>query len=376
MTTVASIPIAERVPFLDVGATYTEIRAEIDRSIARVLDSGWFLLGESLAAFEREFARRCGVAHCVGVGSGLDALVLILRAADIGPGDEVLVPANTFVATWLAVTYVGATPVGVEPDPESYNMDPSDAARRITDRTRAVIPVHLYGQPAEMDALRTLCDQHGLRLFEDAAQAHGATYRGRPAGSLSDAAAWSFYPGKNLGAFGDGGAVTTNDDALAERISVLRNYGSRVKYVHDELGMNSRLDEIQSAVLLTKLAHLDEWNARRRAIAARYRDELAGAPLQLPNAPGHVESSWHLFVARVDGREAFRDHLRERGVETLVHYPLAPHLQPAYAGLGLRRGSYPIAERLQDEVVSLPIGPHMSDEQVSAVIDACRSFER
>jgi dTDP-4-amino-4,6-dideoxygalactose transaminase len=256
-----------RVPFLDLKAAHAELRAELDAAYARVMDSGWFVLGDELAAFEAEFAAYCGARHCVGVGNGLDALHLILRAMQIGPGDEVIVPANTYIATWLAVSYAGAAPVPVEPDPRTFNLDPARVEAAVTPRTKAVMPVHLYGQPADVDAVREVAARHGLRVIEDAAQAQGARYRGRAAGSLADAAGFSFYPGKNLGAAGDAGAVTTDDDALAAELRRLRNYGSPAKYQHDVKGFNSRLDELQAAVLRVKLRRLDEWNARRAAVA-------------------------------------------------------------------------------------------------------------
>ncbi len=272
-----------KVPFLDLSRTHDTIRADLDATWHRILDRSRYILGEEVEAFETEFARYCGAEHAIGVANGLDALHLILRANDVGPGDEVLVPSNTFIATWLAVSQVGATPVAVEPDPATYNMDPAAAARAINGRTKAIIPVHLYGQPADMAALRDLARRHGLLCIEDAAQAHGSTFDGRPAGSLGDAAAFSFYPGKNLGALGDGGAITTSDSAMAHRMRELANYGSSEKYVHRQRGLNSRLDELQAALLRVKLRHLDAWNARRRAIAGTYRDSLEGCGLALPH---------------------------------------------------------------------------------------------
>ena len=365
-----------RVPFLDLKAPYRELREEMDAAARRVLESGWFILGAEVEAFEREFAEYCGAKHCVGVANGLDALHLILRAMKIGPGDEVIVPSNTFVATWLAVSYAGATPVPVEPDPATFNLDPALVEEAITERTRAVIPVHLYGQPAEMDAIREVAAGYGLRVIEDAAQAQGARYRGRPAGSLADAAGFSFYPGKNLGALGDAGAVTTDDARLAEELRRLRNYGSPVKYRHDVKGVNSRLDELQAALLRVKLRRLDEWNARRARLAQKYLQELEGVPdLALPSAPDHAEPVWHLFVVRHPRRDALQQHLAERGVGTLIHYPLPPHRQPAYAEQGRPEGSLPVAEALAREVLSLPIGPHLSDEEADYVVEAVTSFK-
>jgi dTDP-4-amino-4,6-dideoxygalactose transaminase len=364
-----------RVPFLDLKAPYAELREGLDAASRRVMESGWFITGGELKAFEEEFAAYCGARHCVGVGNGLDALHLILRALKIGEGDEVIVPSNTFIATWLAVTQAGATPVPVEPDPRTYNLDPSAIEAAITPRTRALLPVHLYGQCADMDAIREVAAPYGLKVIEDAAQAQGATYRGRRAGSLADAAGFSFYPGKNLGALGDAGAVVTDDDALAEEIRRLRNYGSRRKYVHEAKGFNSRLDEMQAALLRVKLAKLDEWNARRRRAAERYVQELEGAPdLTLPSAPEWAEPVWHLFVVRHPRRDALREHLEASGVGTLVHYPIPPHMQEAYSELGIERGSLPVSEAMAEEVLSLPIGPHLSDEEQAYVIAQVSAF--
>lgn len=362
------------VPFLDVQASYLELKPEIDEAVARVLTSGWYLLGAELEAFEKEFAAYLGVRHCIGVGNGLDALHLSLRALGIGPGDEVLVPSNTYIATWLAVTYAGAIPIPVEPDPTTYNLDPDKLVSALTERTKAVIPVHLYGQPADMDPVVAFARQHGLRVLEDAAQAHGARYRGRRVGGLGDAAGWSFYPGKNLGALGDGGAVTTNDDALAERLRLLRNYGSTRKYHHEEAGFNSRLDELHAAVLRVKLRHLEAWNSRRRVIAAFYLNALATVDLVLPVVPNWAEPVWHLFVVQSSARDALQRYLRGCGVSTLSHYPLAPHLQGAYRQLELSPGSLPIAERLQQRVLSLPLGPQLQLSQAQTVATSLRAY--
>ena len=358
------------VPFLDLKPAYAELKGEIDAALARVLDSGRFLLGSELEAFEAEFARVAGVKHCIGVGNGLEALALVLRAAGVGPGHEVIVPSFTFIATWIAVSQVGARPVPVEVEERSYNLDPARLADAITSRTRAVIPVHLFGRPAEMDAIRDVVRSREIFVLEDAAQAHGASLRGRPAGALGDAAAWSFYPGKNLGAFGDGGAVTTDDEQIASRVRTLRNYGSRTKYVHEMLGTNSRLDDMQAGVLRAKLAMLGDWNRRRADVARRYLDELASLPLGLPPVDAGFDTSWHLFVVRVRERDRVQAALRARGVETLVHYPIPPHLQGAYSALGAGPGSYPIAERISDEVLSLPIGPHLDTPSQERVIEA------
>lgn len=346
----------------------------MDTAVTRVLDSGFYLLGKEVEAFEREFAEYLGVQHCVGVGNGLDALHLSLRALGVGPGDEILVPSNTYIATWLAVSYAGASLVPVEPDERTYNLDPSRIEESITARTKAIIPVHLYGQPADMDPILEIARKHNLWVLEDAAQGHGARYKGKRVGGLGDIAGWSFYPGKNLGALGDGGAVTTNDPELADRVRVLRNYGSRVKYYNEVRGLNSRLDEVQAAILRVKLRSLDTWNDRRRHLAAWYTQELRDTGLLLPYVPEWTESVYHLFVVRSSQRNALQQHLKDLGIATLIHYPVPPHLQDAYRDLRLGEGSQPIAERIHREVLSLPFGPHLSEEQAAVVIDAVRSF--
>ena len=360
-----------KVEFLSLKAAYEELRPEIDTAVSRVLASGRYLLGPELESFEREFARYVGAPHCVCVGSGLDALIFSLRSMGVGTGDEVLVPALTFVATWLAVTHVGATPVPVEPDPRTCNLDPQRLEDAITSRTRAVIPVHLYGQPADLDAIAEIAARRGLRVLEDAAQAHGARYRGRRVGGIGDAA-WSFYPGKNLGAFGDAGAVTTRDGDFADEIRRLRNYGSREKYHHEVAGWNSRVDELQAAILRVRLAALDAWNARRAAIASLYLEALAETSLVLPHVPDWADPVWHLFVVRSPQRDALREHLAAAGVETGVHYPIPPHLQPAYRALGIAPGKLPISEAIHREVLSLPIGPHLPRDHARFAIDAIR----
>ena len=360
------------IPFLDLKAPHVELQDALDTTYRRVMDSGWYLLGREVEAFESEFAAYCGVKHCIGVGNGLDALHLILRAMDIGAGDEVIVPSNTYIATWLAVSYAGATPVPVEPDEATFNIDPERIEAAITPRTKAILAVHLYGQPADMDPINAVARKHGLRVIEDAAQAHGARYKGRRTGSLGDAAGFSFYPGKNLGAIGDGGAVVTNDDAIAARVRVLRNYGSQVKYYNEIKGYNSRLDELQAAFLRVKLACLDEWNARRAVIADVYRGTLAAVGLRLPHVPEWAEPAWHLFVVRVAERSRLTDNLDRQGIGWLIHYPLPPHLQEAYRELDLPVGAFPIAEQMAQEVVSLPMGPHLTPTQASAVAVACR----
>lgn len=346
------------VPFLNLGAAYFELKSEIDSAISRVLESGWYILGPEVEAFEEEWARYCEANYAVGLANGLDALVLALRALDVGPGDEVIVPSNTYIATWLAVSAVGATPVPVEPDPATHNIDVTRIAAAITPATKVILPVHLYGLPADIDPILSLAKDHGLRVIEDAAQAHGARYKGKRIGAHGDIVCWSFYPGKNLGALGDGGAVTTDNADLADRIRVLRNYGSRVKYVNEVQGVNSRLDPIQAAVMLVKLKHLDDWTDRRRAIAALYDQGLAGAGLVLPHVPDWAEPAWHLYVVRCAKREDLQARLTGEGIGTLIHYPIPPHLQDAYAGANF--GPQPIAEQLSREVLSLPMGPQLN----------------
>ena len=364
-----------KVPFLELKPAYDELRVGFDAAYRRVMDSGWYVLGKELEAFEAEFAAYCGVNHCVGVGNGLDALHLILRGYGIGQGDEVIVPSNTYIATWLAVSYAGATPVPAEPDPRTYNLDPNRIESALTRRTKAIIPVHLYGQPADMDPIMEIARQHGLKVIEDAAQAQGARYKGRRTGSLGDAAGNSFYPAKNLGAFGDTGAVTTNSDELADRVRTLRNYGSKKKYYNDFKGFNSRLDELQAAFLRVKLVKLNEWNAWRTTIAHYYLNELQGLPeLVLPFVPADIDPVWHLFVVRHPRRDELQRHLAEAGIGTLIHYPVPPHLSGAYSDLGQRQGAYPIAEEQSRTVLSLPIGPHLNEEAQNHVIAAIRSF--
>ena len=355
------------IPFLDLGAAYRELKPEIDAAVSRVLESGWYILGPEVEAFETEWAAYCDAEHAVGLANGLDALTLALRALNIGPGDEVIVPSNTYIATWLAVTGVGATPVPVEPDAATHNIDPARIEAAITSRTRALLPVHMYGQPADMDPILDIASRHGLRVIEDAAQAHGARYKGQRIGAHGDIVCWSFYPGKNLGALGDAGAITTNDAALAERVALLRNYGSRQKYVNEEAGVNSRLDPIQAAVLRVKLGVLDEWTERRRAVAVAYTKGLAESGLTLPYVPDWADPAWHLYVVRTSDREALQDRMTEAGIGTLIHYPIPPHMQKAYANMNLTENTLPIAQQLAAEVLSLPIGPHLDLGSISIV---------
>jgi len=353
------------IPFLDLKQPYSELKEELDCAYQRVMNSGWYIHGTELKAFESEFADYCNVKYCIGVGNGLDALHLILRAMDIGEDDEVIVPSNTFIATWLAVSYAGATPVPVEPDEKTYNIDPSKIEAAITEKTKAIMPVHLYGQPADMDPILKIAARHHLRVIEDAAQAHGARYKGKRTGSLGDAAGFSFYPGKNLGAFGDGGAVTTNDSIIAERICQLKNYGSQRKYIHGIKGFNSRLDELQAAFLRVKLRHLDEWNARRCKLADCYRRCLDGVDIDLPKILSGLESIFHLFVIRTTHRDTLQNALKEAGIETLIHYPIPPHKQGAYKSI--QNFSLPIAESMSQEVLSLPMGPHLSSAMAEEI---------
>lgn len=355
------------LPFYDLAALHDEIADALAAAADRVVRSGHYILGREGERFEEEFAAYCGVRHCVGVGNGLDALTLILRALGIGQGDEVIVPDHTCVATWMAVSLAGATPVPVAAD-ATYTLDPAALAAAITPRTRAIIPVHLYGHPADMDAIAAAAG--GIPLIEDAAQGHGARYKGRRVGGLGLAAAFSFYPSKNLGALGDGGAVTTNDETLAVRLRLLRNYGSPRKYVHDVIGCNSRLDELQAALLSAKLPHLDRWNEARRVLAMRYADLLDGCPqLTLPQAAGWAEPVWHQYAIRCSARDALQAHLEARGIGTMIHYPIANHLQGAYAG------QYPPTPRaacaaLAGELLSLPISPALTHVQVDRVAGA------
>ncbi len=363
-----------QIPFLDVKAAYSELQSELDSAYKRVAASGYFVLGAELEAFEEEFARYCGSKFCVGVGNGLEALHLTLRAWEIGPGDEVIVPSNTFIATWLAVTYAGATPVPVEPVASTFNLDPDRIEAAVTPRTKAIVAVHLYGQPADMDPICEVARRHGLKILEDAAQAHGAKYKGRRTGALGDAAGFSFYPGKNLGALGDAGSVTTSDAELARRLRLLRNYGSARKYVHEMAGFNSRLDEMQAALLRVKLKCLDDWNDRRRRVADWYFEHLPKVfpNLALPFVPAWAEPCWHLYAVRARDRDSLQDSLTARGIGTLIHYPAPPHLQDAYRNLGHSAGSFPLAETIAREILSLPMGPHLDCNALAAILLAER----
>jgi dTDP-4-amino-4,6-dideoxygalactose transaminase len=358
------------IPFLDLKAPYLELKNELDEAIARVVGSGIYIGGVECDQFEVEYAKYCEAKHCIGVANGLDALHLTLRAMNVGLGDEVIVPSNTYIATWLAVSLCGAKPVPVEPD-STLNMNPALIESAITPSTKVILPVHLYGQPADMDPILAIARRHGLRVLEDGAQSHGARYNGVRLGSHGDAVAWSFYPGKNLGAMGDGGAITTNDEELADRLRLLRNYGSRVKYVNEVKGYNSRLDPLQAAVLRVKLTYLDKWNDRRRVVAAAYNDRLQGLDLILPSVLPRVESVWHLYVVRSQQRDLLQQKLRMAGVNTLIHYPIPPYKQQAYSE-SFKHREFPLATKIADEVLSLPIGPHLTVEQLQIVVSVMR----
>ncbi|MCR5675534.1 MAG: DegT/DnrJ/EryC1/StrS family aminotransferase [Lachnospiraceae bacterium] len=366
-----------RIPFLDFGPMHDPIREEIDAALLRVSHSDYYIRGAEVEAFERAFADYIGVKHCVGVGNGLDAIQLILRAMDIGPGDEVIVPSNTYIATALAASFIGATPVFVEPVLETAEIDPDRIEEKITSSTKAICVVHLQGRPCDMDPIRKIAEKHHLRLMEDCAQAHGAMYKGRKTGALSEAGAFSFYPGKNLGALGDAGAVVTDDAALADKVRYLANYGSDVKYHHIYKGVNSRLDEMQAAVLTVKLPYLDGWNADRVRIAEKYRALITAPQVAQPLPPdADHQPVYHVYGIRVpDGkRNALAAYLKEQGIDTIMHYPTPMHLQGAYADLNLPKGALPLAEEFSATELSIPIYYGMTDEQVKRVADAVNAF--
>lgn len=362
------------IPLVDLKRQYQAMRGEIDRAIQSVVDTTSFIMGPEVGAFESGFAAYCGAAHCIGVASGTAALDLALRAYDVGAGHEVITVAHTFIATAEAISAVGATPVFVDIDPRTYTLEPAALAAAITPATRAVIPVHIYGQPAAMDPIRQIAQAHNLAVIEDAAQAHGATWNGVRAGSLGDAACFSFYPGKNLGAYGDAGAVTTQDPARAERIRLLRNHGRHSKYVHDVKGFGERLDTLQAAILRAKLAHLNEWTAARRRLAARYSELLAGCEVDLPYVAPQADPAWHLYVIRTPRRDALLTFLKQRGIEAGIHYPVPLHLQPAYADLGYRRGALPVTEQVADTCLSLPLFPEMTRAEQDQIVAAVQGF--
>ena len=362
------------IPLVDLKAAYGRLQAEIDAAVARVLAGGWYILGPEVSAFESEFAAYLGVEHAVGVASGTDAVLLALRALGIGPGDEVITVAHTAVATVTAIELAGATPRLVDINPTTYTLDPAQLAAAIRPRTRAIVPVHLYGAPADMDAVLAVARAHALPVVEDCAQAHGARYRGQMVGTLGDAAAFSFYPTKNLGALGDGGAVATNRPEVAERLRLLRQYGWRERYVSDVAGTNSRLDELQAAILRVRLRHLDAENAVRRWLAARYDAALAGLPIARPAARPDDGPVYHLYLISAATRDALAEHLRARGIGTGVHYPVPVHRQPAYAHLGYGPGSLPATEAAAAEVLSLPMYPDLTEESVDAVVAAIKEY--
>lgn len=362
------------IPFLDLKAPYEELKDEINHAISRVLHSGWFVGGEEVELFEREYAEYCEAQYAVGVANGLDALHLALRAMDVGAGDEVIVPSNTYIATWLAVSQCGAIPVPVEPDERTLNIDVNLIEAKITEKTKVLLPVHLYGQPADLDPIIALAAKYNIKVLEDGAQAHGAQYKNKILGGHGDVVAWSFYPGKNLGAIGDGGAITTNNKEIAERIKILRNYGSEVKYINNEKGFNSRLDPIQAAILRVKLKSLNQWNIRRGEIAKLYRDGLQSPCLSLPFVPNWANPVWHIFHVQHAQRKDMQEALARKKIATLIHYPIPPHMQNAYAEMNYRKEDFPIASRVADSILSLPMGPHLSKDDAKFVIDAVGSI--
>lgn len=363
------------VPFVSLVPMHDEVREQLDQAYSNVMDNSYFIQGKECTAFEEEFAAYCDAKYCVGVANGLDALLLILKAMEIGEGDEVIVPSNTYIATALAVSCTGAKPVFAEPALESYNIDPVRVEAAITEKTKAIMPVHLQGRPADMDPIMELAGKYHLKVIEDAAQAHGALYKGKKVGTFGDAAGFSFYPGKNLGALGDGGAVVTNNKELADKVRVLGNYGSDYKYHHVYKGVNSRLDEMQSAFLRVKLAVLDKWNEARIAIANKYFAGITNDKIVLPLKPdadfGHI---YHVFAVRCEERDALETYLADNGVGTVKHYPIPMHLQECYADLGYTRGDFPIAEKISDTIISLPMYFGMTEKQVQYVIDVINQF--
>jgi len=363
----------KHIKFLNLVQINHRHKHKIQLAINEVLECGRYILGEQVNAFEKEFAEFCCAKHCIGVGNGLEALHLILRAIDIMPGDEIIVPANTFIATWLSVTQTGAVPVPVEPVEHTYNIDTHKIESAITSKTRAILAVHLYGQTADMKTINDIAKEYGLYVIEDAAQAHGAKYHDECAGTLSDAAGFSFYPGKNLGALGDAGAVVTNSDIIADKIRVIRNYGSRTKYFNEFQGFNSRLDEIQAAVLRVKLQFLDEDNKLRQKWALYYKNHIHNDKIVTPIVPDKMESVWHLFVIRHPHRDALQQKLKQMGVENLIHYPIPPHLSDAYKKLNFFKGSFPITEKIASEIISLPMGPHLTENDLEYVCQVLNS---
>ncbi len=364
-----------KIPFLNFSPTHVALKHEIKVAFEQVYDSNWYVLGKRVVAFEKEYAAFNQVPYAIGVSNGLDALHLALKALGIGAGDEVIVPSNTYIATLLAASYVGATPVLVEPDPVTYNISPANIEAAITDKTKAIMPVHLYGQACEMEAIMAIAKKHGLYVAEDNAQAHGAAFKGKITGSWGHANGTSFYPGKNLGALGDGGAVTTNDEAVAHKVKILHNYGSEKKYHNEVIGFNMRLDEMQAAFLSVKLKYLHEWTRQRQQIAVWYSEALKGVgDLILPATHSDAIHVYHLYVIRTQQRDTLQKHLAENGIGSLIHYPIPPHLQTAYKSLGFKKGDFPIAEEIADTCLSLPIWPGMTEKQIANVAGTVKSF--
>ena len=370
----AKTEIAMQIKYLDLQAQYRSIKSEIDAAVKKVLDSSAYVLGPAVAEFETAFAAYCGVSHCVGVNSGTSALLLALKAMGVGDGDEVITAANTFIATAAAIAHAGARPVLVDVDPQTKNIDPDLIGAAVSPRTRAIVPVHLCGRPADMDPIIKISHEHGLPVLEDAAQAHGADYKGKQIGSIGTMAAFSFYPGKNLGAYGEAGAVVTDNRGLAEIVRMLRDHGSSKKYIHEILGYNARMDGIQGAVLGVKLKYLDEWNAARNRIARKYNELLNGLPLRLPTFDGNICQTFHLYVIETDRRDSLMKYLSEQNIPTLIHYPIPIHLQEAFTRLGHSEGDFPVTEKLSKEMLSLPIYPEMSDDHVHYVAERIRAF--
>jgi dTDP-4-amino-4,6-dideoxygalactose transaminase len=380
--------LSAKIPFYDIGQSYRDLKPQIDEAVARVLNKGWYILGEEVAAFEAEFAAYVGTRNCIGVSNGLDALFLVLKAWGIGEGDEVIVPSNTYIATWLAVSYCGAVPVPVEPDAGTFNLNPLLLEASITSKTKAIIPVHLYGMPADMGMIMEMAAKHKLKVLEDAAQAHGAEYNGRKCGSLGDAAAFSFYPGKNLGAFGDGGAITTNDDTLADKIRIMANYGSKQKYHNQYKGYNCRLDELQAAILRVKLSHLDKHNLYRDRIAKVYSQIInprimlpyskiplgTGAEYIMPVSGATAKPCWHQYIICCEHRAELEAALKQAGIATMIHYPIPPHKQEAYAEMA--EFSFPIAEEIANTCLSLPMNPFLSLESAAYIAEVLEQSQQ
>ena len=363
-----------KIDFLNIAATYNELQHEINAAVNKVLERGWHILGEEVENFEKEYAAYCNSKYCCAVSNGLDALSLSLKAYGIGLNDEVIVPAHTFIATWLAVSNLGAKVVPVDVEKKSFNINPVLIPEVITEKTKAIIPVHLYGQSSNMDDIEAVAGKYNLFVIEDAAQAHGAKYKNKKIGSRRNTACFSFYPGKNLGAFGDGGAVVTNDEDVYKKIKMLSNYGSTEKYVHDVKGVNCRLDEIQAAVLRVKLKLLDEWNERRNVIAAKYFDEIINPLIRLPDKMEYANHVWHLFVIRSSKRDELKEYLSQHGISTIIHYPIPPFKQKAYEDYKFEYARYPVASRLAEEVLSLPIGPHLQLNDAATIVRTINNF--